>query len=190
VGLLLFTGLVATIAAWEGISARALDEKTRVAASQANVSLARYSHDAGKDAQALAHLAQALRLNPKNYEAAALTSMLLTQTGWALPVADLTRNVRIFGSLQFSPDGRRVVTTSKDGIERLWDAATGKTIGEAMKHKGSFNSAQFSPDGRRVDFQLQFLFDTARPNPIAEHPVENLSFIPVSHINDPPFVLF
>ena len=53
-------------------------------------------------------------------------------------------------SAQFSPDGQRVVTASDDKTARLWDAASGKPIGEPMKHEGDVNSAQFSPDGQRV----------------------------------------
>src|SRR5437867_532117 len=52
-------------------------------------------------------------------------------------------------SAQFSPDDRRVVTASLDGTARLWDAASGKPIGQPMKHD-SVSSAQFSPDGQRV----------------------------------------
>ena len=53
-------------------------------------------------------------------------------------------------SAQFSPDGQRVVTASEDNTARLWDAASGKPIGEPMKHEGAVISAQFSPDGQRV----------------------------------------
>ena len=37
-----------------------------------------------------------------------------------------------------------------DKTARLWDAASGKPIGEPMKHEGAVTSAQFSPDGQRV----------------------------------------
>ena len=53
-------------------------------------------------------------------------------------------------SAQFSPDGQRVVTASEDKTARLWDAASGKPIGEPMKHEDAVSSAQFSPDGQRV----------------------------------------
>jgi dipeptidyl aminopeptidase/acylaminoacyl peptidase len=56
-------------------------------------------------------------------------------------------------SAQFSPDGQRVVTASGEGstgTARLWDAASGKPIGEPMKHQRDVKSAQFSPDGQRV----------------------------------------
>ena len=53
-------------------------------------------------------------------------------------------------SAQFSPDGQRVVTASWDKTARVWDAATGKAIGEPMQHDGVVISAQFSADGQRV----------------------------------------
>ncbi len=53
-------------------------------------------------------------------------------------------------SAQFSPDGQQVVTASDDKTARLWDASSGKPIGEPMKHDTTVYSAQFSPDGQRV----------------------------------------
>jgi WD40 repeat protein len=50
----------------------------------------------------------------------------------------------------FSPDGQRVVTASQDSTARIWDAATGQPIGEALKHQDAVSSAHFSPDGQRV----------------------------------------
>ena len=53
-------------------------------------------------------------------------------------------------SAAFSPDGSRIVTASWDKTARLWDAATGAPIGQAMKHEGPVKSAAFSPDGTRI----------------------------------------
>jgi WD40 repeat protein len=33
-------------------------------------------------------------------------------------------------SAVFSPDGKRIVTASDDGTARIWDAASGRPIGE------------------------------------------------------------
>ena len=56
----------------------------------------------------------------------------------------------IVASAGFSPDGKRVVTASWDKTARVWDADTGKPVGEPMTHSDEVNSASFSPDGKRV----------------------------------------
>jgi WD40 repeat protein/tRNA A-37 threonylcarbamoyl transferase component Bud32 len=50
----------------------------------------------------------------------------------------------------FSPDGKRVLTTSTDNTARVWDAGTGKPITPFLEHEGRISHATFSPDGRRV----------------------------------------
>ena len=54
-------------------------------------------------------------------------------------------------SAAFSPDGQRIVTASSDKTARVWDAASGKPIGEPLTgHEGMVRSAAFSPDGKRI----------------------------------------
>jgi WD40 repeat protein len=53
-------------------------------------------------------------------------------------------------SAEFGRDGQRVVTASQDNTARLWNATSGKAIGEPMWHEGAVLSARFSPDGERV----------------------------------------
>jgi energy-coupling factor transporter ATP-binding protein EcfA2 len=130
--------------------ARAAEKRTSEVASQASVSLARYSKEAGKDADALAYLAQALRLNQKNNEATAFVCTMLTQSSWPRRVVGPMRHKDWIQSVEFSPDGQRVLTASEDRTAQLWEAATGKPLGERMKHEGGVWSAQFSPDGLRV----------------------------------------
>jgi len=98
----------------------AAEKKTSEAASRGNVSLARYSKEGGKTGQALAQLAQALRLNPENREASGLTAAMLTQLGWHVPLTGAMRHRAVVSSAQFSPDGQRVLTISWDGTARLW----------------------------------------------------------------------
>ncbi|HYH65163.1 MAG TPA: WD40 repeat domain-containing protein, partial [Urbifossiella sp.] len=49
-----------------------------------------------------------------------------------------------------SPDGRRLLTTHRDGLARLWDAATGAALGPPFQPEGGPYSQ--SPDGSYVLF--------------------------------------
>ena len=50
----------------------------------------------------------------------------------------------------FTPDGKRVLTSSVDQTARLWDAATGKELRVFRGHAAPVSSARFSPNGRFV----------------------------------------
>jgi len=52
--------------------------------------------------------------------------------------------------VRFSPDGRWVASCSSDHSVCLWDAGTGKRIGEPLEHPGWIFSAEFSSDGRSL----------------------------------------
>jgi WD40 repeat protein/serine/threonine protein kinase len=49
----------------------------------------------------------------------------------------------------FSPNGERLLTTSRDKTARLWDTATGKVLFTLEGHEAAVTFATFSPDGRR-----------------------------------------
>ena len=64
-------------------------------------------------------------------------------------------------SAAFSPDGTRIVTASHDKTARVWDAATGKPIGESLSgHEGYVNSRRVQP--RRHAHRHRVLDKTAR----------------------------
>ncbi|MEO2090442.1 MAG: serine/threonine-protein kinase [Gemmataceae bacterium] len=50
----------------------------------------------------------------------------------------------------YSPDGTRILTGSRDGTARLWDARTGTPVLELRGHTGFLSGVAFSPDGARV----------------------------------------
>ena len=75
----------------------------------------------------------------------------------------------------FGPGGNTILTAGADGTARLWDAATGRPIGEAMKHPSMIGTAALRPDakvvvtaggsrmGRVIDQQIQQITKVERP---------------------------
>ena len=57
---------------------------------------------------------------------------------------------RFISSLDFSPDGARIVTGSGDGTARVWDIGTGRTLHVLRGRDSEVASAAFSPDGRHI----------------------------------------
>jgi WD40 repeat protein len=53
-------------------------------------------------------------------------------------------------SAVFDGSGGKILTASHDKTARLWDAATGETLGGFFGHAGSLSGGTFSQDGRRV----------------------------------------
>jgi len=51
----------------------------------------------------------------------------------------------------FSPDGKQIVSGSRDTTVRRWDAATGQQLLPALEgHTGGVSSVAFSPDGKQI----------------------------------------
>jgi WD40 repeat protein len=57
---------------------------------------------------------------------------------------DRVRNVR------FSPDGKTILTTSRDKTAKLWSASTGELIRTLAENTGYIRVGRFSPDGSRI----------------------------------------
>ncbi len=107
------------------------------------VAVQRIDND-GKWHEGVAHLARALKWEPGNMLAAirlytTLSHYASEKQNWPQQVL---RHEGIVKSAEFSPDGNHIVTASGDKTARVWDAATGKPVGDAMQHDDVVNSAR------------------------------------------------
>ena len=101
-------------------------------------------------ATGIAYLGRILRTAPAERPAAALLWSILRDRNWCLPLLPPLTHGDGLNTVEYSPDGTEILTASKDGTARLWDARTGAPIGEPLRHGGDVLKAVFSPDGRRV----------------------------------------
>ncbi|KAE9382484.1 WD40 repeat-like protein, partial [Gymnopus androsaceus JB14] len=70
---------------------------------------------------------------------------------WPSQQAVLTGHTADVSSVEFSPDGKRIVSGSYDHTLRIWNAETGMIIGEPMQgHTSWVTSVVFSPDGEKI----------------------------------------
>jgi WD40 repeat protein len=74
-------------------------------------------------------------------------------------------------TISFSPDGRLVLSSSKDKMLRLWKSDTGELMSTLEGHTGSVNVCAFSPDGRLIfstsDDKTVRVWDVAESNVLA-----------------------
>jgi WD40 repeat protein/serine/threonine protein kinase len=74
----------------------------------------------------------------------------------------------------FSPDGRRAITGSTNGVAQIWDAQTGLPIGPRFDPGGWVRAVAFSPDGRKAvlgsDTWEAILWDVEKSKQIASLP--------------------
>src|SRR5262249_55524363 len=81
-------------------------------------------------------------------------------------------------ALVFSPDGKTLLARFYQEV-RLWNVATGKTIGQPIRHPTYYlENTVFSPDSKRVlttgNQQFQF-WDAATGKPVGE-PLRNMNY--------------
>ena len=125
-------------------------------ASQAELSLALGALRRQDQAEALASVASALRINSQNAAATSLALSIILKGEWWWPLGKPMTHEAAVRSAAFSNDGQRVLTVSYDSADttdgaepaapRLWDATSGKPLGEPMKHEHAITSAAFSRD--------------------------------------------
>ena len=52
--------------------------------------------------------------------------------------------------IEFSPDGKNMVTTSQDYSANIWNLATGKLLKKLSGHTDDIERVEFSPDGKKI----------------------------------------
>jgi WD40 repeat protein/serine/threonine protein kinase len=107
--------------------------------------------DEGDYSVALLWFAKALELDRNDADRAAAHQLRLANTWRQMPrLTGMYFHDAPLTWAELSPDARRAVTAGYDRVARIWDTATGKQIGEPLRHRGYVFCARFSPDGRRI----------------------------------------
>jgi WD40 repeat protein/tetratricopeptide (TPR) repeat protein len=118
---------------------------------------------AGDDSGGLAYLAHVLRRQPEDRATAERLLSALRDQSHLRPVLDLPRQEGAINSLDWSPDGKLLLTHGKN-LVRIWDGTSGELRVGPVQIPEANRAVRFSPDGRRfvaigTDSQV---FDTLR----------------------------
>jgi len=157
----------------KAVEAKRADEEQKVAVSRRLANLAnRYRQEGAWDKALLLGISSVLEMN--TYEA---RNSIFT-TLQTIPLKKSLWNYKNgVTSIVISPDGKILASGGKDGTIRLWDIATGQSLGEPLRgHKDEVNSISFSPDGKILasgskDETIR-LWDTTTGQSLGE-PLEN-----------------
>ncbi len=151
--LLLTVTVSSSVAAWRVSHARTAEQKAnrdlRRTVSLLELERAEDFFNKNDAAAGVAHLSAILRRDSSNAIAAHRLTSALLQRGWALPTGPPMWHALHVGSVVFSPNGRQVLTASRDQSAAVWDAETGQQL-FVLRHAGPVFSARYSSDGRLV----------------------------------------
>lgn len=131
-----------------GLWGLAGQRQARSARSIADVEAAAGLRDS-RSSSALAYLADAVRIDPKNSTALSLLADLLLYRTWPLPVQEIRGDNDALFFAELSPDGHLLLTGSVSGDVWLRDLRTGRRIGPLRNQRSMISAARFSRDGRR-----------------------------------------
>ena len=77
-------------------------------------------------------------------------AVLTSLTGFETPPREFKGHTDFIYGVAISPDGTYLATGSVDQTIRLWDIATGKTVGILKGHTNAIEAVVFSPDGKTL----------------------------------------
>jgi WD40 repeat protein/tRNA A-37 threonylcarbamoyl transferase component Bud32 len=147
-------GFVGILWQWQRANTNATSERrerrnAQFTVTRLEIDRAEMLFERGQAAEALAYLARVLRREPTNRVAGERIISALAHRNFCVPLFQLELKADVT-SAEFSPDGRRVLTSSKDGTARVWDGKTGEPLLGPLQHADEVSAAHFSRDGARI----------------------------------------
>jgi WD40 repeat protein len=91
-----------------------------------------------------------MRVAFKNETANTVNKLVRGDDGVFKPVKEVVRQPDNVSSAKFSADGKTLISSGKENIIKLWDAATGKEIGKLAGHQSPATHLAVSRDGKTL----------------------------------------
>ena len=120
-------------------------------ASWASFNQAERQFQLGAWREGIALLSRAIKFNPRNLVASErfLQELIIHREKALPPFTASFAHQDMVNDAVFSPDGGRILTSSRDNTAKLWDVTSGKLIASFAHQEGVIHAA-FSPDGARI----------------------------------------
>jgi WD40 repeat protein/serine/threonine protein kinase len=129
---------------------RNADSERRTSLIHLHMANGRQAMDSGLLHHAILWFTRALEFAEDRQQISDLRKRIGMLRGVAPKLVGMGFHEDLINEIAFSPEGSRFVTGSDDGTARVWDSATGNSIGEPMRHGSAINHVEFSPEGGRV----------------------------------------
>ncbi len=151
--LLLVLTIGSSVAAWRISRARLSEQRAnrdlRDTVSSLELQRAENFFRNGDAGTAVAHLAAMLRRDPSNPIAASRLISALVHRNWALRAPATMHHNGPIETLCFSPNGRHILSASRDQTAKIWDVSTGKAVA-VLQHTGQVFCANYNSNGTRI----------------------------------------